>query len=86
MVNGSGKTASLKKSLKEIDITLMSTASVKSVSSSVFSFKSKSSWWVATPKKEVSFKPGGKLTVTVNVNTNGKTKYFGYKKAFFNWK
>ena len=84
MTNGSGKTASLKKSLKELELQLMSTASIKKVSSSYFSFKAKNGWWIGTPK-DATIKPGEKLTITIKVTTNGKTKYFGYKKAYFKY-
>lgn len=83
--NNASKTANLKKSLKELDIQLMSSTSVKRLSSSYMSFKFHNGWWVGTPK-DVLIKPGDKLTVTVNVTTNGKTNYFGYKKSYFSWR
>ena len=82
MTNGSGKTASLKKSLSAFSIQLTTSASVKSLSSKYFTFKLKNGYWVGTPI-DASIKPGEKLTITVNVKTSGKAEYFGYTKSNF---
>ena len=84
MTNGSGKTASLKKSLNNFSIQLECSSSIKSLSSNYLTFKYKNGYWVGTPK-DVSIKPNQKLTITVTVKTKGKPAYFAYTKSNFKW-
>ena len=82
LINNASKTASLKKSLNSVGVTLVSSNSIKSVSCSYFKFKHKNGQWVGTPI-DYAMKPGSKLTATVTVKTSGKPSFFAYTKSFF---
>ena len=86
MTNTSKKTASLSKSLKSFSIQLLTSAPVKSLSSTYLKFSKSGGLWVGTPKKDVSIKAGGKLSFTVTVSTKGNCEVFGYQSFKFKYK
>lgn len=85
LINNASKTASLKKSLKSVSVTLVSSNTIKSVSCGYFKFKKKNGAWVGTPI-DYAMRPGSKLTATVTVKTSGKPSFFAYTKSSFNFK
>ena len=85
LVNKSGKTASFKKSLKNVTVALTTSPNIKSMSSSYLSFKHKNGTWVGSPKRDCSIKSGGKLTITVTVKTYGACEYFAYRSYNFKY-
>jgi len=85
MVNKSGKTASFKKSLKSVSLSLLTEPAIKSMSSSSLSFKAKNGQWVGTPKRDFSIKPGAKVTITVTVKTYGTAQYYAYRAVNFKY-
>ena len=84
LINNASKTASLKKSLKSVSVTLVSSNTIKSVSCGYFKFKKKNGAWVGTPV-DYAMRPGSKLTATVTVKTSGKPSFFAYTKSSFNF-
>ena len=82
LINNASKTASLKKSLKEVSVTLVSSNTIKSVSCSYLKFKKKNGAWVGKPV-DYAMKPGSKITATVTVKTAGKPSFFAYTKSNF---
>ena len=85
MVNKSGKTASFRKSLKSVSLSLLTEPAIKSMSSSSLSFKAKNGQWVGTPKRDFSIKPGKKVTITVTVKTYGYAQYYAYRAVNFKY-
>ena len=84
LINNASKTASLKKSLKSVSVTLVSSNTIKSVSCGYFKFKKKNGAWVGTPI-DYAMRSGSKLTATVTVKTSGKPSFFAYTKSSFNF-
>ena len=86
MVNKSGKLASFRKSLKEVDVKLLAEPKATSLTSGSLSFKKNGSVWVGTPKTDYAIKPGAKVTITVTVKTNGKATFWGYSSYDFKYR